>query len=464
MDLLLIGVVAGPLVAVPLFVFIIRRPHDALGMGVMLVLMAGIKFRDRDTMATLSGVIDAQVAYELGLYALLLLISLRGLLLLRPRAFQLPPLGAALGAYVGLALLSALWSSNLLLTTVRAGQLAILFTYAAVAIPVLGPQRVLRVFGASLIWYVLICAALASIFPFADGTRVLLGGWVRRFTWFKVHPIGAGSAAACAALFALAWTLFSRRTKYWWTLGLPLWLYILPLVGILLATHSRGPLFAFLFAVLLLVIRRYLIGARAALTSDRLLLGLLAIGLALATTAITGRGQYRLQYIFLRGQTTEEFIHLTGRTSLWDVAFDFVLARPVFGHGFSAARDALIRIVQWGGHTHNGLLESLFSLGILGAASVWIPALVLLGSSFLRLMKTAPTAASGPAFVAAGMVFLLLSSVSDLGFAGTASYETVMLFLLVFAHSALFEQADHSLAAVPFNPPRRWRAHVPHGS
>jgi exopolysaccharide production protein ExoQ len=464
MDLLVIGVVAGPLVAVPLFVFIIRRPHDALGMGVMLVLMAGIKFRDRDTMATLTGVIDAQVAYELGFYALLLLISLRGMLLLRPQAFQLPPLGAALAAYVGLALLSALWSPNLLLTAVRAGQLAVLFTYAAVAIPVLGPERVLRVFGASLIWYVLICAALASLFPFADGTRVLLGGWVRRFSWFKVHPIAAGSAAACAALFALAWTLFSRRTKYWWTLGLPLWLYFLPLVGIMMATHSRGPLFAFLFAALLLVIRKYLVGTRAALTSDRLLLGLLGIGLALATTAITGRGQHRLRYILLRGQTTEEFVHLTGRTSLWDVAFDFILARPVFGQGFSAARDALLRVVQWGGHTHNGLLESLFSLGIVGTALLWIPALVLLGSSFLRLVKTEPSAAASLAFVAAGMVFLLLSSVSDLGFAGTASYETLMLFLLAFAHSALVRKADHTAAAVPFVPSRRRRAHVPLGA
>jgi O-antigen ligase len=461
MDLLLIGLVAGPLVAVPLFVFIIRRPHEALGMGVMLVLLAGIKFRDRDTLATLSGVMDAQVAYELGLYGLLLLIALRGILLLRPQAFQLPPLGAALAAYVGLALLSALWSPNLLLTTVRAGQLAVLITYAAVAIPVLGPQRVLRVFGASMIWYVLICASLASAFPFADGTRVALGGWVRRFSWFKVHPIGAGSAAACAALFALAWTLFSRRTKYWWTLGFPLWLYILPLIAILLRTHSRGPLFAFLFATLLLVIRKYLIGARAALTSDRLLLGLLGIGLALATTAITGRGQYRLQSIFLRGQTTDEFIHLTGRTSLWNVAFDFILARPVFGHGFSAARQALLQLVQWGGHTHNGLLESLFSLGIVGAALLWIPALVLLGSGFLRMMRAEPGSATGFAFVGAGMVFLLLSSVTDNGFAGPASYETLMLLLLAFAHSALVRQVDQGPAAMPFVPPRRRRAHVP---
>jgi O-antigen ligase len=463
MDLLLLAIVAGPLVAVPLLVFIIRRPTDALGMGVMLVLLAGIKFRDRDTLATLSGVIDAQVAYELGLYALLLFIALRAMLLLRPQAFQPSLLGTALAAYVGLALLSALWSPNLLLTAVRAGQLAVLFTYAAVAIPVLGPQRMLRVFGASLIWYVLICASLASVFPFADGTRVLLGGWVRRFSWFRVHPIAAASAAASAAMFALTWTLFSRRTKAWWTLGLPLWLYILPLVGIMMATHSRGPLFAFVFAALLLVIRKYLVGMRAALTSDRLLLGLLGIGLALATTVITGRGQHRMRYIFLRGQTTEEFVHLTGRTSLWDVAFDFILARPVFGYGFAAARDALIRVVQWGGHTHNGLLESLFSLGILGTALLMIPALALLASSFLGLMKTAPTEAAGVAFVAAGMVFLLLSSVSDLGFAGAASYETLMLFLLVFAHSALVRRADHKPSAARFNSPGRRRAHVPHG-
>jgi O-antigen ligase len=460
MDLLLISFVLGPLMAVALFVFIIRRPHDALGMGVILVLLAGIKFRDRDTMATLSGVLDSQIAYELGLYALLLLIALRGTLLLRPQAFRLPPLGAALAAYVGLALMSALWSPNLLLTTVRAGQLVVLFTYAAVAVPVLGAERVLRVFGASLIWYVLICAALASLFPFADGTRVLLGGWVRRFSWFKVHPIAAGSAAACAALFTVAWTLFSGRTRYWWTLGLPLWLFTLPLLGVMMATHSRGPLFAFLFAALLLVIRKYLIGTRAALTSDRLLLGFLGTGLALATTAITGRGQYRLQYIFMRGQTTEEFVHLTGRTSLWDLAFDFIVARPVFGQGFSAARDALIRVVHWGGSTHNGLLESLFSLGIVGTALLWIPALVLLGSSFLRLMKTEPTAAAGLAFVAAGMVFLLLSSVTDMGFSGPASYEALMLLLLALAHSAFAGQADHMPAAVPSVPPPRRRGNV----
>jgi hypothetical protein len=89
---------------------------------------------------------------------------------------------------------------------------------------------------------------------------------------------------------------------------------------------------------------------------------------------------------------------------------------------------------------------------------------VLVGSGFLRLMKMAPGSAASLAFVAAGMTFLLLSSITDNGIAGPASYEALMLFLLAFAHSALVTKADDRLAAAPYDPPRRRRAHVPHGN
>jgi hypothetical protein len=443
-----IALAAVAAVGVGLFAFLALRPRAALASGVMLVLLASTKFRHRDAYALLSGSMDAQIFFEIGLYALLLVVTARALSLLPVSSFRIGRAGILLAGYVGVTLLSALWSANLEITFIRAAQLLILFGYGFVAVTVLGPKRTLGILAGSLVLYVLVFSSMAALFPFANGTKP---ADIPRFTWFAVHPIGAGVFAATAALFVLAHTLFPHGSERpWWSFGLPVWVFIPPLVWVLLATHSRAPLFAFVIAATLLVARKYMIGTRALLTSDRVLLALLASGIMLLIPVVTGRRGNRIIYFVFRGQTTEEFVNMTGRTSLWDVAIDFLMQRPLLGYGYVAARDVLLQQVNWGGHAHNALIDSLFSVGLVGAALLWTSFLVVLGASFLRTMRTHPAAVGHHAMVCCGTVFLLFNAIAGDSFAGVPSYEPMLLFLFVLSHDALTrEKAGRRIVTVP---------------
>jgi exopolysaccharide production protein ExoQ len=451
MDPLLIGILAVPFVAIPLIALILTRPRDALAVAPMLLMLALIKFRNRDPLASPMGVFDDQVAFELGLYALVLLIALRGLLLLPLSRFRVPPVGVLLGGYVTVAALSSLWSATPEFTAVRGIQLLILATYTLVAVTILGPQHMLRTFGASLVWFVLFFSALAKVFPWADGTRIPAAGpHLARFSWFYLHPITVGTFMGSAAVFVVAWILYAPERRPQWAIGLPTWLFLPPLVMVLFQTRARGPIIAFLFAALLLLTRKYLVGRRAYLTSDRLLLGLLGFGLATATYVVTGRGYYRVRNFFLRGQQVEYVASFSGRDELWETALAVFMERPLFGHGYVAAREALLSQSTWlTGHAHNGFLESLLSTGLTGAALLWMSVLILLCSSFLRMMRTEPCAAFGVAYIASAISFLVLCSLLETSFAGPAGHEVLLLFLLVFSYSRLAGEPDTKGMATP---------------
>jgi exopolysaccharide production protein ExoQ len=457
MDPLLIAIMAVPLVAIPLIAFVFSRPREALAVGPLLLLLALIKFRNRDPLASPMGVFDDQVAFELGLYAVVMLIALRGLLLLPLSRFRLPPLGMLLTGYVGVTMLSALWSATLEFTIVRGGQLLILALYAIVAVTILGPDRMLRIFGASLVWFVLFFTVLAKIFPWADGTRIPAAGpQLARFSWFYLHPIAVGTFVGSAAVFVAASILYSGERRPRWALGLPGWLFLAPLVLVLFQTRARGPIIAFLFAGLLLLARKYLVGRRAHLTSDRLLLGLLGFGAVMATYVVTGRGYYRVRNFFLRGQTPEYVANFSGRDDLWDTSLAVFVERPLFGHGYVAVREALLSQSTWlTGHAHNGFLESLLGVGLVGAALLWIPVLVLLCSSFLRMIRTEPSAAAEVAYITGAIIFLVLCSLLETSFAGPPGHEVLLLLLLVLSYSALARNGTGRPAVVDRSAPPR---------
>lgn len=445
MDLSPVGLVAVGVAGTTLLLFVVWRPRAALASCVMLVLLASTKFRSRDAYALLRGDMDSQIFFEIGLYAVLFTIAIRGLLLLPVSAFRLGRSGALLGGYVGVALLSTLWSANLDLTFVRALQLFVLFTYAFVAVTVLGPRRLLWITMASVVLYVVVFSGLAHLLPSADGTRISNG--VPRFTWFAVHPIGAGVFAGTAALFLLACALFPRGDGTRGAKGILEWCLVAYSVWVMLDTQSRGPIFAFALAACLLLVRKYVVGTRALLTSDRVLLGLLATAITLLVPIVTGRRGTRILFFVLRGQTSEEFLSMTGRTGLWKIAIGSSMEHPLLGQGYVSARQVLLQQVEWGGHTHNALIESLFSVGLLGAALLWIPFLVVLGASFLRTVRLHPDTVRYHAIVCSGMVFLLFNSVTGDSFASIASYEPMLLFVLVLSHDAM--AGERMVAANP---------------
>src|SRR5262249_38283977 len=98
---------------------------------------------------------------------------------------------------------------------------------------------------------------LAVVFPWANGTRYTQATRIARFTWFALHPITAAAYAGTAALFLLVEGLFAPGTWRRRLLGLPLWVPLIPLVVVLLATRARGALGAFVGTLAILGLRRY---------------------------------------------------------------------------------------------------------------------------------------------------------------------------------------------------------------
>jgi hypothetical protein len=142
-----------------------------------------------------------------------------------------------------------------------------------------------------------------------------------------------------------------------------------------------------------------------------------------------------LREVVLRGQTPEEFESLTGRTELWTELVPLYWARPMMGYGYQASRQLVLETRPWAGHAHNGLIETMLDVGIVGTLLLWIPVLTIV---FLR---------RGPAddrqrewlrvsFVCA-IVFSLLNSATDVGFAGPTGLETELVLLCVFGAECL---------------------------
>lgn len=126
---------------------------------------------------------------------------------------------------------------------------------------------------------------------------------------------------------------------------------------------------------------------------------------------------------FVRGDA-ESISSLTGRTTIWALAIDYVGKKPLMGWGFgglyapqNTAGEFLSEVVAT--NTHNAPLQLLFETGIFGT----IPALIFLGH-FLR--RAWLTRGARRAFVLPLFAVLLVNSIGSAGFA-TIGYANALL-------------------------------------
>ena len=177
-----------------------ERPRLAVAASFAGVLVANTKFRTREADASLAGDIDAQIMLEIGLYAVigfgLLAVYAAG----RADRRRLTGTEGIVLAYAGIAALSTLWSLAPALTLVRAAQLGVIALLAMITARIFTPTEGLRKIFTSVAAFVLVCSALALVFPFAAGTFVDGEHEGFRFAWFAAHPIEVGTFAAIAAL------------------------------------------------------------------------------------------------------------------------------------------------------------------------------------------------------------------------------------------------------------------------
>lgn len=420
----------GVLVLMTWTAIALQRPQMAVAASFVGVLIANTKFRTREADASLAGAIDAQILFEIGLYAA---IGLGLLAIFAAGRFDRRPLTAAerlVVAYTGVAVISTAWSLAPMLTLVRATQLGVVALLAMIAVRVFTLDRGLRTIFTAVAAFVLVCSALALVFPFAAGTFIDGEHEGFRFAWFAAHPIEVGTFAAVAALGLISRLLFVDETEPRFTLPLATLAGATLLVGVLGATAARGPILAFVLGVFTLLLIKVEIRIRAALV----LAGAAVFGAVFvagpdihAWLDSASAGDGRLTYTFFRGQSAQDVLELNGRLALWSELSPAIGDRLFLGHGYLASRAVILDAADWAAAAHNALLQSVLDLGLVG--TIGLIALVgagLVGAAGARTEWRR-------AVLASLVVFLVVNSVSTESFAGAPGFEIFLVFLCAIA-------------------------------
>lgn len=406
-----------------------RAPRACLSAGAFIVLVAGTEFRVRDPLAGVQGSVDAQIVFELGLYAFVGWLALRALVRLPRPEWRLNVLEWSLFGYLALAVASAAWSPIGTYTLIRALQLVVLFAYALVVVRTLGPDRAWAFMARSVVAFAAVFTVLGIL---ASITGIAPIG--ERFGWFWTHPIAVGSHAALAGLAVLAGLLFrepSERLQKWRVIA------VLVFTVVVMATLSRGPLIAYMLTAGALVATR--------MTSRGVATLAVVVGTAGALVILNLPGGMFTFYdalvaipgvpTLLRDQSARDLFALTGRIELWRSLFPAFQDHPLVGHGYQVTRIVGTQIAPWAGEAHNGLLQSLVDLGLLGTLLLLAPLVAALIMNYLRTTDEATSAAETMANASrfGALLFLFVNSVGTAGFAGVPGLDPLVLYFAAAA-------------------------------
>lgn len=385
------------------------------------VIIGGMKFRYRLASESLEGSVDANILFELGVYvavfALVVMVAYtRRIGLLRPTRAE-----GWLYTYAAWAVISTAWSVSPNFTLVRGVQTVILIVAAVTLARAVPFERIVARASGAYVGVILLAAVLALTFPWARGVRLDWFTGSPRFAWFADHPIQVAVHCGLAAVLLLCVILErpdgrrrSGKTAGW------AWVALLLVLGIMAATVSRGPIVAVLSAAAAMVAVRYLDVRESALVVCGVLGLMLAATLfasplqALATLQVEEGG---LMQMLLRERSGANLLSMGGRFELWSTATALAGERPLLGYGFIASRGPLLEQLAWAGHAHNGPLQSLLDLGVLGAMLLWIPVLVALIRG-LRLHPDTRGRMLARLFIVGCLSFLILVSLTDPSLAG----------------------------------------------
>jgi O-antigen ligase len=317
----------------------------------------------RDPLAAAEGQLSIGNAIQLGVYALvgLLVLRERGALLQRHR--RAVPKALLIG-WPSIALISTAWSIIPKFTLVRSLQLFVVASLGLLCVRIWweSPDTGELLFRRTLRLFVQVVTLLA-ISGFFFG-----GDWRVRFAWQGVNGIGAatylGAALVILVVGGRALTRFSRSV-YWSQLVLfGVCFYLARTRSVLLAVYL-AVLAALWFSGQTNVITRH-VG--------------LAYSAAATLVLFLLEGQGLLQY-FLRGASEQALASFNGRIPVWEAAVHNLSAanKWLLGFGYGSARVILPSEVQWGaGTAHNGWVELLISIGIVGTVAAAVTVCVLL--------------------------------------------------------------------------------------
>jgi O-antigen ligase len=137
-----------------------------------------------------------------------------------------------------------------------------------------------------------------------------------------------------------------------------------------------------------------------------------------------------LYYYILRGQSEGNFRSLSGRTILWEAAYNKILASPVYGYGFGTGS---LSILEGSGISslHNGFLEVLIGTGIIGLTHLL---LILVGIIFLLVKRLIFLKKSKDMFFVQMVIifiYLIIRTITSMGFGGWHSIDFLLFLLLI---------------------------------
>lgn len=258
-------------------------------------------------------------------------------------------------------LISSLWAIDPA-TSIRRGLSLTLFTTSLlVGLRIVPVRRWLHIL--SMILLMVVVVDLVSVFLFEqarhtgiEGDRALMGAW----RGMHNHKNRAGIVAAVSVLIFLYRMQVSGRKLLWFCA-------LLVSVAFLVGTRSSASLLALAIAVVAYVLSLFYQNLLSA--PGKLLLFLMIVLVSAFVVLIAS--PYLLPML-------EDPRALTGRVAIWEILINYARAHPYGGSGFGSfwqigtLGPALKESSEWAGlsapHGHNGYLDILAALGVIGLA------------------------------------------------------------------------------------------------
>jgi O-antigen ligase len=355
-----------------------------------------------------------------------------------PRGDRLPGILVALWAFTLAMVFLTIWSPFPQLALVRAGQLLVAAFFATlIAQYARSSQMWLLCHTYLVVVTVSIVIGVAIRFPVNDAQQA------GRFRWLYLHPNTAGTYLAVSTVLLLGGLLRFRgaaNTDSAW----PTWWYGTGLAihfAALLATGSRG---AIAGAVAALIV----VGWSATRLRRRLDLAILGVS-AFAALWLAAGGD--IVTFLKRGDTPQTIGTLSSRTEVWSQGWALYQQRPIFGHGFMAARGAFLENFGLGG-AHNAFVEVLVNGGAFGTAAFAVFLIAALRTAGQLGSARQP---DGPV-IQGILVALVVNGFTEGGLAQAATVSSLWLFIAAgwAAAARRWEIASPSVSQ-PVRPPLR---------
>lgn len=408
------------------------EPRRLAGALLLLAVATEFKFRERDATLAISGAIDAQIMFELAVWAAVAAwVGLHVIRGPRPERLFVPrSVGPAQRIVLAICLLGILSSlpTGSPLAVVRSLQYTIMaFIIIIVWHRVRQDDESVAVFWITMrrMFLGLALAATVGSLLFNGLPGVTFTGY-SRYAWFTMHPIhtavilGLTFVLLAGAFFGLP-DPWLDRPRRWLLAGA----VSAPLAVAMLLTKARGALGGALVGVAVV----------GMLSRHRVRRGVTVLGVLLvASLLIFGVGQQAVVGVAVRGQTAEQVLSLTGRTELFKIAAELFAEEPVLGHGFQSGRGVFLERVPWAGEAHNFLIEIAISTGLVGLL-LWLWLLARMARVLITMPRRLRWTVKGLVVrdTAGLLAFVVVAGMVGSGAADNPGFEWLALLLAALA-------------------------------